>query len=129
MASQPEQLKSPAVDLAADEAIVQRWRANHTRGQIAVGGALWLTTQRLIFEPHRFESGVMGRSVWTCRLADVTDVGIAPRGCAPFTGAWRRRLAVRCGPAADFFVISRVENVAEAIRNAQAAQLDRPDPR
>lgn len=117
VASGAKQLGSPDFDLGAGEVVVERWRANHTRGQVAVGGALWLTTQRLVFMPHGFERGVMGRSVWSCRLGDVTDVGLAPRGCAPFTGAWRRRLAVRRGPATDFFVINRVGDVIVVIQN------------
>jgi hypothetical protein len=112
------QFKGRVPQLGTDEVPVRQWNANHTRGRISVGGRLWLTTQRLVFVPHALESGVMGRSEWSCRLADVTDVGVAPRGIAPWSGAWRRRLAVQHRDGADLFVVNHVKTMVEVIRAA-----------
>jgi hypothetical protein len=122
-----EQLEGVLPDLGTDEAIIDRWAANHTRDGVAVGGRLWLTTRRLAFLPIGFETKVMEREVWTCRLAAVTDVGAAPRGRSPWSGAWRRRLSVRHGTATDLFVVNRVGKKVEVIRAALAGEASRPE--
>lgn len=116
-------------DLGTGEAIIDRWAANHTRGGVTVGGRLWLTTRRLVFVPTRLESKVMGREVWSCRLADVTYVDAAPRGISPWSGAWRRRLAVRRSTGTDLFVVNRVRNKVEVISGALAGEPSRPEQR
>lgn len=40
--------------LAAGETVIKEGKANHQRGAETVGGNLYLTTQRLIFESHSF---------------------------------------------------------------------------
>ena len=119
MEGRREQGQGPGVGLRDGEVVVDWWRANHTRARVAVGGRLWLTDQRLVFEPHGFEAGVIGRRVWTCELTDVLHVGTAPRGWSPTSGAWRRRLAVQHGATTDLFVVNRVGKVVEAIQHAQ----------
>ena len=120
---QREQLEAAVPDLGADEAIVERWGANHTRGQVATGGRLWLTTRRLVFVPTALEAKVMGRSVWSCRLADVTGVSIARRGLSATSGEWRRRLAVHHSSGSDLFVVNHVRTVAETVRGALTGEL------
>ncbi len=41
-------------ELKPGEEIIKEARANLQRGAETVGGRAWLTDQRLIFEPHRF---------------------------------------------------------------------------
>lgn len=40
--------------LGAGETIVKQGGANHQRGMETVGGMLYLTTERLVFESHAF---------------------------------------------------------------------------
>ena len=72
----------------------ESWLANHTRGQLAVGGRLSLLDDRLVFVPNWVER-VLRRPDWTCELAAITGVGVADRGLSPFSGALRQRLVVR----------------------------------
>jgi hypothetical protein len=127
MGERRKQFKGRAPELGTDEVPDRQWNANHTRGQMAVGGRLWLTTSRLVFVPNVFERGVMRRSEWSCRLADVTDVGVASRGIHPFNGAWRRRLVVHHSDGAGLFVVNHVEDVVGVIRQALTGNLHRPE--
>lgn len=76
--------------LLPDETVVKEGLANMQRGIEAVGGKLYLTNQRLIFESHAFNiqrgatiiplSSVMGvRKCWTKFL---NLIPIAPNGIA-----------------------------------------------
>lgn len=105
--------------LRHDEIVQDKWGANHTRGNLAVGGRLWLTTQRLIFVPNWFER-LLRRSRWECELRDVEEVSTAPRGSHPWSGAWRRRLLVRHSDLVEMFVVNRVERIADAITDSIA---------
>jgi hypothetical protein len=58
-------------DLGDGEFLVKQGGASLQRGIEAVGGQLFLTTRRLIFEAHRFNIQT-GRAV--IRLADVEDL-------------------------------------------------------
>ena len=112
-------LERPAPPVEEGEQLRESWQANHTRGGLAVGGALWLSTTRLVFVPNRFERW-LGRSDWSCDLGDVTDVRIAKRGTHPTNGAWRQRLAIDHG-GVDLFVVNHVHDVASAIESARHA--------
>ena len=103
--------------LRPDEHEIETYRANRSQGSRAVGGHLLLTNQRLLFSPHRFDSATGGDN-WECDLASITGVGLAARGRNPFDGSLRRRLKVECGGATDYFVVSKAESIASAIRTA-----------
>lgn len=121
--SQRERLQRAVSDLDPDEAIVDSWRANRAVDGWASGGRLWLTTRRLVFANHALESTLIRSAlVWTCRLADVTGVSVAPRAFRPMS-AWRRRLAVHHIGGTDFFVVNRVTNIAGIIRGEQIRAL------
>jgi hypothetical protein len=92
-----------------------RWRANHSRGAIAVGGKLQLTGSELVFVPNALER-LLRRREWWCDLESITFVGVAARETHPFNGALRRRLAVAHDDVEDFFVVDDAERVAEAIK-------------
>lgn len=107
----------PSVPLRDGESLRESWRANHTRGDQAIGGKLHLTTRRLIFEPHRFERSLQ-RAPWECELARVSHVEVAPREWNPTSGALRRRLVVHHEGTVDLFVVNRVGRVADAVADA-----------
>lgn len=120
-AARPEPLplglprRSPLITVAS-----KSWLANHTRGQLAVGGRLSLADDRLVFVPNWFEKVLRGGS-WTCQLAAITGVGVADRGLNPVSGAWRRRLVVVHDGREDYFVVNHVNQIVDAIELARSA--------
>ncbi|MEB3357825.1 MAG: GRAM domain-containing protein [Synechococcales bacterium] len=61
-------MKTP---LLANESIVKQGAANLQRGLESVGGQLYLTNQRLVFEPHCFN---IQRKVAAIPVSAITDV-------------------------------------------------------
>ena len=61
----------PQTPLAPGEPLVKEGRANLQRGVESVGGHLYLTDRRLIFESHRFN---VQKGATEIPLADVTDM-------------------------------------------------------
>ena len=83
---------------------VIRWSAmaNHSQGDPtkgfprAVGGKLFLTNQRVLFTPHRFDYIFAGEK-WEGEVAEIQQVGKEPHdrrlsGTTLFSGALRDRL-------------------------------------
>jgi len=103
------------------------WRmvANHTEGWRAVGGALEVRDDALVFEPHAFDRATGGSSV-VMPLADIAEIGREP--AAPslrnlFNGGLRARLAVRLrSGATELFVVWSVE---QAIAELEAQLASR----
>ncbi len=90
-----------------------------------IGGKLFLTDQRLLFMPNRFDDAT-GGDEWGCPLGDITAVGVEPRRPAiPFVGrtaALRRRLRVDLGSGdREVFVVNGVNEAVEVLRAATAA--------
>lgn len=61
----------PQTPLQPGEALIKESRANLQRGMESVGGHLYLTDRRLIFESHKFN---VQRGPTEIALADVADV-------------------------------------------------------
>ena len=96
------------------------WRANHVSSRWrAVGGHLRVDGRTLRFAPHGFDRA-LAASDWSVEADDITAVGVAPR--QPFSHVFgaglRHRLYVEAGGATTYFVVNRVERVAEEIRDA-----------
>ncbi len=113
-------------ELLPGEQVVWRRSVNREQGWLRqVGGKLFVTDQRLLFMPNRFDDATGGEE-WGCPLGDITAVGVEPRRPAmPFLGrsaALRRRLRVdlRSGDR-EIFVVNRVTEAAEVLRAATAA--------
>ena len=71
-----------------------QWRiaCNRQQGGLARGGLLWLTSEALVFEPHRFDArtGGQGRRI---PLRDIAEVTVSAGGDAPsLSGGLRPRL-------------------------------------
>lgn len=112
-------VKSPK--LAASETITWQRSANRTQSaNRAVGGRLYLTGERLLFEPNHIDALTGGRS-WNSALADMVEIGTqAPTG-EKFNGGLRTRLRIglRDGTT-ELFVVNGVDRVVELLRGAVA---------
>jgi hypothetical protein len=106
--------------LEPTEREIATYRANRTQGSRAVGGHLLLTNQRVCFYPHKLDDATGGKA-WECRLASISQVGLAPLGFNPFNGSLRRRVQIECADATEYFVMSKPSDVIAAIKNAVAA--------
>ena len=112
-------MKEP--DLQVGERVEWATRANRSQGNRAVGGRLFLTNERLVFAPHRFDD-VLGGESWSRRRQDVEDVAVEPSGVHPFSGALRPRLRIVFLDAVELFVVPRVADVVQRLKAALLAQ-------
>ena len=103
--------------LQADE--VARWQtaANRTQGNRSVGGRLFLTNQRVLFEPNRVDS-ITGGQRWSVDLTEVHEVGVEKRGMNPVSGALRKRLRLKCTGTTELFVVNHVDEVIDVLKTA-----------
>lgn len=109
-------MKQPKTRLGAGETLLERWGANRTQStQRAVGGHLYLTDQRLLFEPHRFDASLSGRGA-SVPLHDITDVVRMPRDLKHFFGGGlRARLGVVTARGTHLFVVNDLAGKARRI--------------
>jgi hypothetical protein len=111
----------PLPKLAKDEKIL--WNVLANREQTInrqVGGRLFVTQRRLIFQPSRFDALIRGER-WRANLVDICAVGLSPRRLTiPWMGRTagnRNRLKViQINGDVDLFVVNRLENVIERLR-------------
>jgi hypothetical protein len=85
-----------------------------------VGGQLYLTSHRLLFRPHVVDRSTGGAS-WALPLGDIAAVDVAPRDWKDYRiGGVRRRLRmITHGGSLELFVVNKVDEVAEQIRQAR----------
>jgi hypothetical protein len=110
-------------ELRSGEQVILKRAANRTVGSLAVGGRLFLTTERLVFVPHAFER-LLGRSSAWIELPAIAEVGAEPRTGGLFDGGLRSRLRVaRDTGEKELFVVGDigelVESISEAARGAR----------
>lgn len=104
------------------------WRRYANREQSAlrqVGGRLFLTSQRIVFVPNRFDDATHGEA-WSTALTAIASVTVEPsRRALPFPGlaaAWRRRLRIESRDGrVDLFVVNRVDDVVMRLREASGS--------
>lgn len=118
------------LDLADGERLLEAIRCNRTQNRRrAVGGRLFVTTDRLVFRLHTFDDALAGRSV-TLSYDDLDRVTTEPHRrsvrrflAAPldalFGGGLRTRLRVEAGDRAELFVVSDPAGTAERIDSAR----------
>ena len=92
-------------------------RANRSQGNRAVGGRLFLTSERLVFVANRFDD-TLGGGAWSRSRQDVDDVAVEPRGLHPFSGALRPRLRIVFPDGVELFVVPRVAEVVQRLKAA-----------
>lgn len=114
-------MKQPKTQLGAGETLLERWGANRTQSnQRAVGGHLYLTDRRLLFEPHRFDASLSGRGA-SVPLRDISDVIRVPRDLKHFFGGGlRARLGVVTARGTDLFVVNDLGSKIQRIQEERA---------
>lgn len=113
-------MKAPKNPLLPGEVIHDSWSANRTQhAQRAVGGRLFLTTHRLVFEPNTVDAALAGRP-WAAALEDIDHAGVTGIDLSQFFGGGlRRRLMVVFEDGTDaLFVVNAAARKAAAITAA-----------
>ncbi|MBC7301256.1 MAG: hypothetical protein H5T78_09890 [Nocardia sp.] len=106
--------------LTAPETVTWKYLANRTQNSRAVGGRLYLTGERLLFEPTHIDALTGGRS-WQTPLTSITAVGTqAPTG-GMFSGGLRTRLRIdlRDG-GTELFVVNKMDVPLAVLQRAIA---------
>jgi hypothetical protein len=103
------------------EGEVVRWHRNANRKQgatRAVGGRLFVTDRRIVFQPSRFDQ-TFGGQVWQDNLEHVREIGVdaVDRLAASQRdyGALRRRLRVVTRRSTELFVVNSVQEVVRTL--------------
>ena len=99
-----------------------RWSAPATREQSrlrGVSGKLFLTGDRLLFQPNRLE-WAMGARRWECWLVRMAEVGREGRGANPLSGSFRTRLRIEDNQGTvDRFTVEHLDQVIARIDSAR----------
>lgn len=113
-------------DLRAGESVQWAPLVNRDQGGRAVGGRLYVTEARLLFQPNRFDA-VTGGKRWVCDLEDVGSVGEAPRDGSFFSGGLRTRLRLETKSGdVERFVINHLDESVDRLRMLISANGTRP---
>jgi hypothetical protein len=106
--------------LDENEAVLASYRANHTQGNRAVGGKLFLTNRRLVFVPNRVDAKTGGRT-WEASVDAVQAIGRAGphfNVLEIFSGALRSRLVVSTtSGGSEFFRVNGLDRVEAEVRD------------
>lgn len=106
-------------DARPGERMLWSARANRTQGARAVGGVLFLTSERLLFAPHLLDAALGGKPC-AIELASVVAVDKHRKGANPLGGGMRDRLRVTSADGSEeMFVVNRLDAVIERLREAQ----------
>ncbi|MGC5258063.1 hypothetical protein ACPXCG_17095 [Gordonia sp. DT218] len=109
-----------SVEALPDERILLKYASNHTQSRRrAVGGRLFVTSDRIVFLPHRLDALTGGRQ-WAAMVEQVVRVSVEPKGGDTFGGGLRDRLRVDTDTGCALFVVNKVAQV----RSEMAAALD-----
>ena len=111
----------PKPALPEGEAFVVSYAANRTQGKRAVGGALHITTRRVLFQPNSMELS-LGGNPWSCTRDHVLGAGIQPRRFSLlelFSGGLANRLVlVLTDGRRELFVVNFIKTRLEEICTA-----------
>lgn len=105
-----------------------RWSppANRDQGGRAVGGRLFVTQSRMVFQPNRIDA-LFGGKNWECDLDEIDSFGTVPRDGNPFSGGVRNRLRVETSDGdVERFVIRDPEIAAQHLRALASASGSEP---
>jgi hypothetical protein len=120
---------NPRPKLEPGEHIMWQARANYVAGpyyslygfKAAAGGQLFVTDQRVFFEPSRADKAV-GAKHWECSLPDAAGVEVVGPDGEVFAGGMRKRLGIRTKDGVEVFVVNKLEKTM-----AQLSQLLPPE--
>ena len=92
--------------------------ANHTQSsRRAVGGRLYVTNYRLLFNPHIFDFILFGKK-WNVHLKEVKSITKAAGGKNLFNGSIRERLKItQKNQIEDYFVVRDIDKLINRISN------------
>ena len=115
----------PPPELQTGESILDSWPANRTQSRNrAVGGCLFLTTQRLAFVPNLMDAAFAGRDA-SMPLHRIMSVGLQPREFSfrhLFDGGLRTRLRVETDSGAhELFVVQEPAELQRKISDVVAS--------
>ena len=113
-------MKTPKHPLLPGEVVQDAWLANHTQhAQRAVGGRLFLTSHRLLFEPNSIDAALAGQP-WAAPLGSIDRAGVTGIDLSQFFGGGlRRRLVVAFTDGSEaLFVVNGAARKAAAITAA-----------
>ena len=107
------------VNQNANQGEIVRWSglANRIQGNRAVGGKLFLTNYRFLFNPHLIDYIFFGKK-WNVNLQEVLMISKEPSdGANPFNGSLRARLKIdmRDGRT-ELFIVNKVNHVIELMK-------------
>ena len=86
----------------------------------AVGGALHITTERIIFIPNRLNWGEL-RATHEWATREVATITVTDRDYTPYTGGMRKRMCI--GLKAEeplMFVVKRLDDMIAEVRDVLA---------
>ncbi|MFE6861596.1 hypothetical protein [Nocardia sp. NPDC057668] len=111
-----------APGLTESESVIWKKVANRTQSaNRAVGGRLYLTETRLIFEPGHFDALTGGRP-WSTPLHAIRGTGSQDRDGSPFSGGLRNRLRLDLADGSvELFVINDLDLAIEVLERATAS--------
>ena len=120
--------------IGKSDSVVWKRAANREQaGWRAVGGRLFLTEGRLLFQPNRLDA-LLGGKYWECDLSGIASLGkLSPDG-KPFSGGIRTRLRIALQDGSvEKFVVNSVDKVINLLRAATTEErvdlVDERSPR
>jgi hypothetical protein len=120
-------LAEPKSELESGESVVKEGRANLRRGGETVGGRLFLTNRRLLFEAHIFNPQRGGDQIQLGQITEMQPAWTRFFGVIPLVPS---TLCVRTDGGAEYNLVCRGRSAwMEAIREAQGSYgSDQADP-
>jgi hypothetical protein len=111
--------RTPRTALGAGELILHRWAGNHRRGVLdAIGGHLYLTNRRLLFQPHWFER-LFDRGTWELPHSAVDQACVVRMKIGRLSRPGRLRLVIHVrDESKHVFTVRKADAVAAAIERA-----------
>lgn len=107
-------------DLKSDEAIRWKTAANRALSSwMASGGRLFVTNQRIFYQPNRVDT-ILGRKAWDCPLDAVVAVDLVSRDRAILAGGMRERLGIQTPHGTEVFVVNHLKQKIEELRDLLA---------
>ncbi len=114
----------PIPTLEPGETIQKSWLANRTQSFRAVGGCLYLTNRRVVFEPNLVDINLGGKQC-SIELDNIAHIGLEPgkfKITQLFDGSIRTRLRVDTKAGApEFFVVNQPEEKQRVITDAMTS--------
>jgi hypothetical protein len=111
----------PEPSLLPDERLLWRKPASLSL-RTAVGGALHITTERVVFIPNRLNWGKM-RQTHEWPINQIEVVRVADRDFTPYTGGMRKRMCLIMESGEPLlFVVKNLDETVREVQNAIAAE-------